>query len=137
MSIVIDASFAAAWFLPDEASAVTDAVARRLTTERGLIPGLFWHEMRNLLVMAHRRQRLSEEILFLQLSKLERFPLVDCGPGDASDVVRLALGRRLSAYDASYLALAMRERASLATLDQRLATAARAENVALLGPLAV
>jgi hypothetical protein len=31
----------------------------------------------------------------------------------------------------------MRERASLATLDQRLATAARAENVALLGPLAV
>jgi predicted nucleic acid-binding protein len=136
MPLVVDASFAAAWFLPDAASAETDAVARRLAAERALVPSLFWHEMRDLLLMAHRRGRLSEETLFLQLSKLERFPLVDGGPIDSAEIARLAIRHRLSAYDAAYLALALRERAPLATLDKLLATAAKAEGASLLGPLA-
>jgi predicted nucleic acid-binding protein len=51
-----------------------------------------------------------------------------------SDVV-LAFGRthRLTIYDAAYLELARRSGLPLATLDQQLARAARAESVPLLG----
>jgi predicted nucleic acid-binding protein len=48
----------------------------------------------------------------------------------------LAARRALSAYDASYLALALQLALPLATADQRLAAAARIEGVAVLGPLA-
>lgn len=40
---------------------------------------------------------------------------------------------RLSAYDAAYLALALLEQLPLATLDRRLADAARAEGVDVFG----
>jgi predicted nucleic acid-binding protein len=47
----------------------------------------------------------------------------------------LALARRyrLTFYDAAYLELAQREGMPLATLDQELAIAARAEGVTLIG----
>jgi predicted nucleic acid-binding protein len=48
----------------------------------------------------------------------------------------LARVHQLSAYDAAYLALAVSERAALATLDRKLAAAARRETIAVLGPLA-
>jgi predicted nucleic acid-binding protein len=40
----------------------------------------------------------------------------------------------LSAYDAAYLALALLDRLPLATLDRRLAEAARTEQVTVLAP---
>ena len=58
-----------------------------------------------------------------------------CGGGEAKQIVRLALVHGLTAYDAVYLALAIAERLPLATLDKKLATAAQAENVPVLGPL--
>jgi predicted nucleic acid-binding protein len=45
----------------------------------------------------------------------------------------LARRHRLTVYDAAYLELAQREAVPLATLDEELATAARAEQVALIG----
>jgi predicted nucleic acid-binding protein len=133
MPLVVDASFAAGWFLPDEVSVEADAIARRLTTDRGLVPSLFKHELRNLLLTAHRRGRLSSDALFSQLSNLERFPLVDCGPGNSAEIVRLAIAHSLSAYDAAYLALALRERAPLATRDRALAAAAKDAGASLIG----
>jgi predicted nucleic acid-binding protein len=62
-------------------------------------------------------------------------PLRDAGGGDAVQVARLALEHGLTAYDATYLALALVERLPLATLDKNLAAAAHAEKVAVLGPL--
>jgi predicted nucleic acid-binding protein len=50
-------------------------------------------------------------------------------------VTRLAIEHGLTAYDAAYLDLALRERLPLATLDKMLAAAARAEKVVLLGRL--
>ena len=48
-------------------------------------------------------------------------------------VLTLARRHRLTFYDAAYLELAVREALPLATLDQALATAARAEGVPLVG----
>ena len=49
--IVVDASVAAAWGIPDEAgSAAADRVLTRIVDERGIAPGLFWYEIRNVLI---------------------------------------------------------------------------------------
>ena len=48
------------------------------------------------------------------------------------DMMRLARSHRLTAYDAAYLELALRKGAPLATLDRRLAEAARAEGVSVV-----
>ena len=52
-------------------------------------------------------------------------------PPDAS-ILALARVHRLTFYDAAYLELAQREELPLATLDERLATAARREGVSLV-----
>jgi len=75
------------------------------------------------MLLAHRRGCLS------------RAKLRDRGPGDDAAIVDLAMKHDLTAYDAAYLDLALRERLPLATLDRKLAAAARAENVPVLGPL--
>ena len=45
----------------------------------------------------------------------------------------IARRRKLTVYDAAYLELAIREGLPIATLDQELETAARAEGVAIIG----
>jgi predicted nucleic acid-binding protein len=91
--------------------------------------------MRNLMLLAHRRGRLSRAKLREVIAELGAVPVRDCGPGDDDEIVDLAMKHDLTAYDAAYLGLALRERLPLATLDRKLATAARAENVLVLGPL--
>jgi predicted nucleic acid-binding protein len=52
---------------------------------------------------------------------------------DDEFLIALARKHRLTAYDASYLELAMRRRLPLATLDAALIAAAGAEGVPLVG----
>jgi predicted nucleic acid-binding protein len=133
MTIVVDVSVAAAWYLADEENRAADDVAGRLTAERAVVPSLFRHELRNVLLTAFRRGRLSQEEYFDNVVKAERLPLVDCGGGDALRIAELAVRRRLTAYAAAYLSLAIEERAELATFDAALAAAARLEQVKVIG----
>ena len=132
---VLDASFAASWFLPDEASLATNALLDRLVESEAAVPSLFRHEMRNLMLLAQRRGRMSRAKLHEVILELGAAPVRDYGPGDDAKIVDLAMKRDLTAYDAAYLDLALRERLPLATLDRKLAAAAHAENVPVLGPL--
>jgi predicted nucleic acid-binding protein len=135
MAFVVDASVAAGWLLPDERSEVADALAFRMQLEDALAPDLFWHEARSLLVTALRRNRINEASVYISLDRLATIPLRSAGASDAVTVTRLAIRHGLSAYDAAYLDLALREHLPLATLDKKLAAAARAENIPVLGPL--
>lgn len=135
MAFVIDASIAAGWLLPDERTEIADALARRMQTEDAVAPDLFWHEARSLLVTAVRRNRISEAAVYISLERLATIPLRSAGASDGVTVARLAMKHGLSAYDAAYLDLALRELLPLATLDKKLAAAAIAENVPVLGPL--
>lgn len=131
MAIVIDASVAAAWCLrDDEDTATADAAMARVADERSIVPGIFWHEMRNVLIVAERRGRIESEAAERHLRRLRLLPLVT--DHDQDDVETVALSRRhqLSAYDAAYLETAKRRAASIATLDGKLARAAAAEGVA-------
>jgi predicted nucleic acid-binding protein len=133
---VIDASIAAAWMLPDERNEAADALMAGLAVTPGRVPSLFWFEMRNLFLTAERRGRLKAGEAVLSMAQLRGLPLQDEGTGPDPLILAIAARRALSAYDASYLALAVELALPLATTDARLATAARAEGVAIRGPLA-
>ena len=130
MAFVLDASVAAAWVLPDEDAAVSDAALDRLGAETAKVPGLFWHELRNLLLSAERRGRIDAGYADGSMARLRRLSIVSPAETDDREIMALARAHRLSAYDASYLALALREGCALASLDRRLNEAAAAESVA-------
>ncbi len=133
MALVVDASLAAAWFLPDEQNDAADQVMAELAKNPGRAPSLFWFETRNLFLVAERRGRLQPGEPAPTRAQLRGFPILAQGTG--TDRLTLALADRhgLSGYDASYLALAMSQNLPLATLDKRLASAARARGVEVRG----
>lgn len=135
MSFVVDASIAGAWLLPDEENEFAAQVMSRMADEDALAPDLLQHEMRSILLSAERRGRIDGDLVYTALSRFRGLPLRLVSRSDDVEVVRVARRYQLSAYDATYLALALLENAPLATLDRKLATAARGESVPILGPL--
>ncbi|MBY3557961.1 type II toxin-antitoxin system VapC family toxin [Rhizobium laguerreae] len=128
MPFVVDASVAAAWLLADEESRTAEEALSFLETEDALVPDLFWHEMRNILLTAERRKLISNDVLAC-LMRLTSLPLRTVSSEDHLPILRLAGKYQLSAYDAAYLALAVAENISLATLDAGLERAASAESL--------
>jgi predicted nucleic acid-binding protein len=132
MAFVLDASVAAVWALADESSPVADIAANRLIDENALVPPLWWYEVRNLLVINERRQRMTVEDTAHYLLLLSSFPIQVDPIEDEQSVFRCAREYRLSFYNAAYLAVAQRNRIPLATLDKDLRDAALAAGVPLL-----
>ena len=135
MVFVLDASVAAAWLLPEEHSEAAEALIGALTAQ-GPVPSLFWHEARSIVLMAERRGRIAPGEAIAAMGRLRRLPLEDAGAGGDGSVLALATRHALSAYDAAYLSLAVDRTLPLGTLDRKLAAAARAEAIEILGPLA-
>lgn len=129
MAFVADASVAAAWVLPDEEAALADLALDRLGRDTAQVPDVFWHELRNLLLSAERRGRIDKSHADVSMERLRRLPIRCPGEADDRHVMALARDHGLTAYDASYLALAIREGCALASLDRRLTEAAAAEGV--------
>ncbi|MCY4027888.1 MAG: type II toxin-antitoxin system VapC family toxin [Acidobacteria bacterium] len=129
MAFVPDASVAAAWVLPDEEATLAELTLDRLGNETANVPGLFWHELRNLLLSAERRGRIDARHADVSITRLRRLPIRSSGGVDDRHVMALARDHRLTAYDASYLALAIRDGCALASLDRRLTEAAATEGV--------
>lgn len=131
-SFVMDASVTASWAFDDEDHPVAARALDRLRQHEARVPALWWFEVRNTLLINERRGRLTESDTLIFLGGLAALGiLIDHAPDEAA-VLALARRHRLTAYDASYLELARRECIGLATLDSRLAAAARIENVPLL-----
>jgi len=132
MAFVLDASITACWAFQDEDHPDAGLAFRKVRTEEAVVPSLWWFEVRNILVVNERRQRISEPDTTAFLRDLSRLRVrIDHQPEQAA-VLRLARTHRLSVYDAAYLELAQREGLPLATLDKLLAGAARTEKVALI-----
>jgi predicted nucleic acid-binding protein len=78
VTVVIDASIAAAWLLPEEDSDAAEALIAALSG-RSPVPSLFWHEARNILIMAERRGRIVAGEAAAAMGRLRRLPLEDAG----------------------------------------------------------
>jgi len=129
---VLDASIAASWYFPDEESKHGDKVLDGLEEDAALVPLLWWFEVRNVLMVGERRRRSTAKMATEFLSWLATLPIQHAALPDEDKVFALARHHQLTFYDASYLELAHREGLALATLDQHLARAARAEGVTLV-----
>jgi predicted nucleic acid-binding protein len=133
LPFVLDASVAACWCFHDEHDPRADAAYDLLYDDHAQVPLQWWFEVRNVVLMGERRQRISEDYVASFLDHLERCSIEFTTLPDHTSVLLLARRHRLTFYDAAYLELAQRERIALATLDDELAAAARAEGVALVG----
>ena len=134
MAIVIDASIAIAWRLRDrEGMPYADSAIERGGLESVVVPDLFWHEVRDVLLVAERKGRIDAGTAEDHLKDLRQLSFQS--DGDQSDDLIVELVRRhgLSGYDAAYLEIAIRRGAKLATLDKSLADAAAKEGVFMEG----
>lgn len=132
--LVLDCSVAVAWCFEGEADRYADAVLDALTDGSALVPALWPLEVANVLVMAERRRRLRRADTMRLLELVGALPVVVDNPvtiGELPGLLGLAAAHRLSAYDAAYLHLAMREQLPLATRDRALSAAARSTGVRL------
>lgn len=139
MNIVLDASMALAWLFK-RADAPEAVIASRgfveVSRHGALVPGLWFLEVANTLLVFERTRRISELDSVNYLKGLALLTITQDDLPVASVQPRmLELGRRsnLSAYDATYLELAIRNAAVLATFDRRLSEAARAAGVRVFG----
>jgi len=131
---VIDNSVVMVWCFEDETSEYADKVLDSLANAVAIVPAIWTLEVVNTLLVAERRQRLSESksAKFIQLLRTLSIQVVqEPSPHISDDIVTLAREQRLSSYDAAYLDLAKREAVPLATLDAALRRAAQAIQVPL------
>jgi predicted nucleic acid-binding protein len=128
MTFVIDASVVVAWAF-DEVHTTADEARERLRSDDAVAPALWWFEVRNALVQGERRGRFDQSGTGRFLRDLSRFAVSIDGVPEERSVLELARRHRLSVYDAAYLELAQRRGFPLATLDNALDAAARAEGV--------
>lgn len=133
MDVVFDCSAIMSCLAPDEAP---PARWRKLLSEADLIaPPLLPTELANALQMARRRKRLSETEVLRAIATV-KILAVHCEPPlmarSLEDVRSLAAEHGLTAYDASYLELAVRRGLPLATLDGALSAAAKKAKIKLL-----
>lgn len=131
---VLDCSVAVAWCFGDETNPYSEAVLQDLADTGAVAPSIWPLEMANVLLVAERRKRISKAQSRRFVELLQTLPIAvdDVSAARAWDsVLSLAREQQLSAYDAAYLELAMREGLPLATLDGPLRKAARSCGVAL------
>ena len=135
MAFVVDASVALAWCFEDEATPYAESVLDRLQQIEAVVPAIWPLEVANVLLTAERRQRLTEAQTVRLAQLLRGLPITIDTEGLTQALgSTLSLGREygLSAYDTSYLELAMRQGLSLATQDAALRQAAARVGVPLV-----
>ncbi len=125
--IIIDASVALTFYLKDEDDEKATALLQSLDEYKIIVPQHWWAEVSNGLLMAERRKRISSSECIEAMTKIMAFEpeIIVASPVDfAEEIIPLAQKYKLTSYDTSYLYLALRKKAILATLDKELKKAA-------------
>jgi predicted nucleic acid-binding protein len=114
---------ALAWYFEDESSEYADLVLAHIRTDGALVPAVWPLEIANSLIVAERRKRLSSSSVERGLGIMSDLPIT-IATNTIEDAfgscVSLARSHDLSAYDATYLTLAVTHDLPLATEDRKL-----------------
>ncbi len=127
MTLVLDASMTISWLFEDEHTKAAHEVMRRVIAEGALVPSLWRLEVANVLRNAVRRHRCDANYADLSIARLGRLAIQSDQETDnhAWGITRILAGEEnLTLYDAAYLELAIRKRATLASCDAALLSAA-------------
>jgi predicted nucleic acid-binding protein len=139
---VLDASMALAWLFSraDAAeAALADEALDELDSEEFLVPPIWYAEMANAILRGERKGLVTPAQTAAFLAELDSADIkteADSPRLRQSVVLALARSHGLTAYDATFLELAMRRAAVLATFDRKLADAARTAGVRVFGDAA-
>lgn len=115
---VVDASVAVKWYLPEIQTA--DAM-RLLRADHELVaPDLILAETANVFLKNVRRAHMDADDVREPLDSLMGSVELVSGASLIHDATQLAVAHNRSAYDALYVALALRERCQFVTADRRL-----------------
>ena len=131
--VVIDCSVFLAWCLADEDEPAASRTVERVIETGGIVPRIWWYELRNALSMNERRGRITAQQVADTLADSAALGIEIDDRHDEASILGLARQHGLSVYDAAYLEVAYRRGLPLATLDQRLSAAAAANEVAVIG----
>jgi predicted nucleic acid-binding protein len=131
MPLVVDASVAASWYLPDESDPSAAAALEQIGEDGAIVPQIWWFDVRNTFLIAERKGRVDPTETSTFLERLSRLP-IRLAPSQSQGVVLIARQFRLTCYDAAYIELAARLTVPLATLDRSMAEAARRADVAVM-----
>lgn len=135
MSFVLDTSVTMCWLLKDATPGgirYASQVLEASKNAKAFVPGIWCLEVANVVAKVEARNLLTEARTQAFLATLQRMDIaVDPATAQHAFSETLGLARRykLSAYDAAYLELALREGLPLATLDDALEKAARKAGV--------
>ncbi|MGC2167143.1 MAG: type II toxin-antitoxin system VapC family toxin [Gallionella sp.] len=139
MSFVLDNSVTMRWFFGDgkpQELAYASKVLDAMKLDNALVPVTWGLEVANVIAKAEAKGLVTEARSGAFLEMLEGVDIdVDIATfaQALSDTLHLARRYKLSAYDASYLELALRLGMPLATLDEDLQKAARKAGVKKFG----
>jgi predicted nucleic acid-binding protein len=121
---ILDCSFTSALFLPDESSDKVNDFFRNFENEYSLIvPSLWWYELSNVLFVSIKRNRLVYNDALKIFDLFKEFKIEtekNINEKIAKSIFELSRQYKISAYDATYLELALRKNAGLASLDKEL-----------------
>jgi len=124
-----------AWCFNDESNHFTDKILEQMETAQVVVPTIWPLEVSNVLLLAQRKKRLTALQVSSFIDALSALSITV----DASTTARamhsiyvLAEKTKLTAYNAAYLELALREKIPLATLDNDLMKAAKISHIELL-----
>lgn len=127
MPFILDNSIVCGWFLENQSTAYSDAIAERLEADRAVVPPLWDLKVTKVLRAACLRRQMTAEAAQAVLSEFAALPIgIDRGTPLPSELLALALLFGLGSYDAAYLELALRLQLPIATVDGALRNAALA-----------
>lgn len=135
MQFVLDCSIAISWCLVDENNDYANDILAMMQNCEAYVPAIWSLEVANTLLVAERRNRMTQEQSQLAIVLLQSLLIhVDEATDSQALSSTLTLGRQesLAAYDAAYLELAIRLKLPIATIDRRLAEAANRCGVGLV-----
>jgi predicted nucleic acid-binding protein len=126
---VIDASIAVAWVHPVPGTQDTNELLNRVAEGMEIVvPGFWFLEVANALVVLERRRKLTAAERDEALERMASLNVAVDEEGSRlgfSTIANIAIANRLSVYDACYLELAQRKKLVLASLDERLRNVAK------------
>ncbi|MBX3402154.1 MAG: type II toxin-antitoxin system VapC family toxin [Phycisphaeraceae bacterium] len=135
-ALVIDASVAVKWFLPEKDS---EQAARLLSGTRRLVaPDLLWIEVAAVLWKVVRRSAITPDEAHRIIADAAAFPVETIESFSLlPEAMRIAMETGRTVYDSLYVSLAAVERSAVVTADERLVNALSqttwARHVVLLG----
>lgn len=119
--------------MADEDDPVAAAAMRRVAEMGGVVPQIWWYELRNALLVNERRGRITAQQVSDTLADSLALGMEIAQEHEEATILGFARHYGLTVYDSAYLEVAFRRGLPLATLDRRLSEAAADIGIAVVG----